>query len=138
VVGRRNSSLFFGTRVNGQQDNTTKGHQQADLLASSIVWTSRIPASHGGHACGRIGVSADPAGKATAATDPAMKTTIRPKGQRIKPGRSQQHGSGREGPSAIDPTEAMMKGECDGACPAKQGPTPGLAGRSLTPTTGEA
>jgi hypothetical protein len=94
-----NSSLFFGrgrrSSVNGRQGDTTKEHQQADLLASSIVRTSRNPArevgdcarvcaGHGGRARDRIeGATVDPAGKATTATDPAGKMTIRPKGRRI-------------------------------------------------------
>jgi hypothetical protein len=89
----RSSSLFFGrgqrSSVNDWQGDTTKEHQQADLLASSIVRTSRSPAreadgsarvcvGHGGRARGRIdGVTADPAGKATTATDPAGKTRSR-------------------------------------------------------------
>jgi hypothetical protein len=74
-----------------QQKSTSRQH--TDLLASSIVRTSRGPAreaddsarvcaGHGGRARGRIeGITVDPAGKATTATDPA--TAIRLKGQRI-------------------------------------------------------
>jgi hypothetical protein len=91
--------LFFdrGRRssVNDQQGDITKTHQQVDLLASSIVWTSRslareasdsahVCADNGGRARGRIEwVTADPAWKATSATDPAGKMTIWPKGRHI-------------------------------------------------------
>jgi hypothetical protein len=61
----RSSSLFFGrgvrSSVNGRQGDTTKEHQQTDLLASSISRTSRSPAreaggsaGHGGRARGKI------------------------------------------------------------------------------------
>jgi hypothetical protein len=75
----RSSSLFFGTgrrsSVNGRRRDTTKEHQQADLLASSVVRSSRSPAreadstacvcaGQGGRACGRIeGATTDPAGE---------------------------------------------------------------------------
>jgi hypothetical protein len=77
------------------EGDTTKEHQQFDLLASSIVWTSRSPtreadssarfcASHGGRVRDRIeGVMADPARKATTEKDLARKTAIRPEGHRI-------------------------------------------------------
>jgi hypothetical protein len=86
----RSRSLIFGrgrrSSVNDRQGDTTKGHRQADLRASSIVRASRSPAreadnsacvcaGHGVCARGRIeGETADPAGKATAATDPVGKT----------------------------------------------------------------
>jgi hypothetical protein len=86
----RSRSLIFGrgrrSSVNDRQGDTTKGHRQADLRASSIVQTSRSPAreadgnarvcaDHGVRARGRIeGKTTDPAGKATTATDPAGKT----------------------------------------------------------------
>ena len=95
----RSRSLIFGrgrrSSVNDRQGDTTKGHQQADLPASSIVQASRSPAreadgsarvcaGQGVRARCRVeGVSVDPAGKATTATNPAMKTAIRPKGWRI-------------------------------------------------------
>jgi hypothetical protein len=83
-------SLIFGrgrrSSVNDRQGDTAKGHQQADLPASLIVRASRRPArdadssprvcaGHGVRARDIIeGETADPAGKATAATDPAGKT----------------------------------------------------------------
>jgi hypothetical protein len=86
----RSRSLFFGrgrrSSVNDRQGDTTKGHRQADLHASSIIRTSRSPAreadnsarvcaGHGVRARDRIeGETTDPAGKATAATDPTGKT----------------------------------------------------------------
>jgi hypothetical protein len=89
--------------VNNRWGDTTKEHQQVeDLLASSLIRSSRSPArevgdtvrvcaSQGGCAHGRIeGVSTDPAGKATTTTDPTMKTSIGPKGRRIQPGRPWQ------------------------------------------------
>jgi hypothetical protein len=95
----RSKSLIFGrgrrSSVNSRQGDTTKGHQQADLPASSIVQASRrlareadgsarVCAGQGVRARCRVeGVSVDPAGKATAATNPAMKTAIRPKGWQI-------------------------------------------------------
>jgi hypothetical protein len=95
----RNRSMFFGrgrrSSVNGRQGDTTKEHKQTDLLASSIVQTSRSPvreaggtaricAGHGGCARGRIeGVTADPVRKAMATMDLAGKMTIRPKGRQI-------------------------------------------------------
>jgi hypothetical protein len=46
--------------------------------------SARVYTGHGGRAHGRIeGVTVDPAGKATTATDPAWKTAIRPKGRGI-------------------------------------------------------
>jgi hypothetical protein len=95
----RSKSLIFGrgrrSSVNDRQGDTAKGHRQADLSASSIIRAStspareadgsaRVCAGHGVRARGRKdGESVDPAGKATAATNPAMKTAIRPKGWRI-------------------------------------------------------
>jgi hypothetical protein len=135
-------SLNFGrgrrSSVNDRQGDTTKGHRQADLPASSIVRASRSPAreaassarvcaSHGVRARGRIeGETADPAGKATAATDPAGKT------------RSNQRdgGSSRKGRSNVDPAgkattttdlAKAMKGVGGGAGPAGQGSAPDLA-----------
>jgi hypothetical protein len=107
VVGRHNSSLFFGrgrrSSVNDRWGDIAKEHQQVeDLLASSIVWTLRSPTreaaaahtfAHGQGGCtrGRVeAVTAEPTEKATAATDPAMKTTNRLKGRQIYPGRPQQ------------------------------------------------
>jgi hypothetical protein len=94
-----NNSLWFGrgrrSSINDRQRDTTKEHQQTNLLASSIVRTSRSPAreaggsarvcaSHGGRARDRIeGVKADLVGKATSATDPARKMAIRPKERQI-------------------------------------------------------
>lgn len=81
--------------VNGRRGDTTKEYQQADLLASSIVRTSRSlareagdsahdSAGHGGRVRGGIeGITAHPAGKATTATDLARKTAIWPKGRQI-------------------------------------------------------
>jgi hypothetical protein len=81
--------------VNDRQGDTTKGHRQADLPASSIIRASRSPAretdgsardcaGQGVRARCRVeGVSVDPAGKATAATNPATKMAIRPTGWRI-------------------------------------------------------
>jgi hypothetical protein len=57
-------------------------------------------------------------------TDPAIKTTIRPKGQQIQPGRPQQHGSDRDNDKTNDGGD---EGEGDGAGPAGQGPTSDLA-----------
>jgi hypothetical protein len=138
----RNKSLIFrrGRRssVNDRQGDTAKRHQQADLPASSIVRASRSPAreadgsacvcaSHGVRARGRIeGETTDPAGKATAATDPVGKT------------RSSQRdgGSSRKGRSNVDPTGKVAaatdpakakKGVGAVACPAGQGPAPDLA-----------
>jgi hypothetical protein len=95
----RSKSLIFGrgrrSSVNDRQGDTAKGHRQADLSASSIIRAStspareadgsaRVCAGHGVRARGRKdGESVDPAGKATTATNPAMKTAIRPKGWRI-------------------------------------------------------
>ena len=75
--------------VNDRQGDTIKkGHRQGDLPASSIVQASRSPGreadgsarvcvGHGVHARGRKeGVSVNPVGKATTATDPVMKTAI--------------------------------------------------------------
>jgi hypothetical protein len=46
--------------------------------------STRVCAGQGGRVRGRIeGVSTGPVGKATTATDPAMKMVIRPKGRRI-------------------------------------------------------
>jgi hypothetical protein len=130
------------------EGDTTKEHQQADLLASSIVRASRSPAreadsnariraGHGGRACGRIeGVTMDPSRKATVATDPAGKTRS---GQR-------DNGSSREGCDNgesnqegcdSDRSNEGDEGEGNGAGPAGLGPAPGLAG-VLAPTTGEA
>jgi hypothetical protein len=130
-------SLFFGrgqrSSVNDRQGDTTKGHRQADLPASSIVQTSRSPAreadgnarvcaGHGVRARGRIeGETTDPAGKATTTTDPAGKT------------RSSQRddGSSRKGCSNVDPAGKAatatdptkeMKGVGGGGGPAGQGP----------------
>jgi hypothetical protein len=95
----RNSSLFFGR---GRQGNTTKEHQQADLLASSIVRTLRshakecggsacLCAGQGGRARGRKeGVAADPTGKATTAADLARNTTIQPRRRWIQPRKSRK------------------------------------------------
>jgi hypothetical protein len=73
-----------------------KEHQQAqDLLASSLVRSSRSPAreaSGSARVCGsqsgrahniKEGVATDPAEKATSAADPARNTTIRPRRRQI-------------------------------------------------------
>jgi hypothetical protein len=87
----RSRSLIFGRgrrlSVNDRQGDTIKkGHRQGDLPASSIVRASRSPAreadssarvcaGHSVRARGRReGETADPAGKATTATDIAEKT----------------------------------------------------------------
>jgi hypothetical protein len=61
----RSRSLFFGrgrrSSVNDRQGDTTKEHQQIDLLASSIVRTSRSPAREAdgsAHVCVSHGVRA--------------------------------------------------------------------------------
>jgi hypothetical protein len=85
--------MFFGrgrrSSVNGRQADTTKEQQQPQGLLASFGDRSsrslareagdsaRIYVGQGGRARGRKeGVSADPVGKATTATDPAIKTTI--------------------------------------------------------------
>jgi hypothetical protein len=138
----RSKSLLFGrgrrSSVNDRQGDTAKGHRQADLPASSIVRASRSPAreadssarvcaGHGVRARGGIeGETADPAGKATTATDPAGKPRSSQRGRRIEPERSQQRGSGREGRGSDGSSEGD-EGVVGGACPAGQGPAPDLA-----------
>jgi hypothetical protein len=89
----RGRSLFFGrgrrSSVNGRHGDITKEQQQPQGLLASFRDRSsrslareaddsaRVYAGQGGRARGRKeGVSADPVGKATTATDPAMKTAI--------------------------------------------------------------
>jgi hypothetical protein len=138
----RSKSLIFGrgrrSSVNDRQGDTTKEHRQADRPASLIIRAStspareanssaRVCAGHGVRARGGIeGETADPAGKATAATDPAGKTRSSQKGRRIEPERSQQRGSGREGRGSDGSSEGD-EGVGGGACPAGQGPAPDLA-----------
>jgi hypothetical protein len=138
----RSRSLFFGrgqrSSVNDRQGDTTKGHRQDDLSASSIGRASRSPAreadssarvcaSQGVRAHDRIeGEMADPGGKATTATDPAGKTR-----SSQRDGGSSREGRGNGDPAgkaaaATDPTKAM-KGVGGGAGPAGQGPAPDLA-----------
>jgi hypothetical protein len=135
-------SLFFGrgrrSSVNDRQGDTTKGHRQDDLSASSIGRASRSPAreadssarvcaSQGVRARDRIeGGMADLAGKATTATDPAGKTR-----SSQRDGGSSREGRGNGDPAgkattAMDPTKAM-KGVGGGAGPAGRGPAPDLA-----------
>jgi hypothetical protein len=138
----RSRSLIFGrgrrSSVNDLQGDTTKGHQQADLPASLIVWASRSPAreadssarvcaGHGVRARGRIeGETTDPAGKATAATDPAGKTRSSQRdGGSSRKGRSNVDPAGKAA-TVTDPAKAK-KGVGGGACPAGQGPALDLA-----------
>jgi hypothetical protein len=139
----RSKSLIFGrgrrSSVNERQGDTTKEHRQADLLASSIVQASRSPAreaddsarvcaNHGVRARGRIeGETTDPAGKATAATDPVGKTrsSQRDGGSSWK-GRNNVDPAGKAA-AATDPAKAK-KGVGGGACPAGQGPATDLVG----------
>jgi hypothetical protein len=63
--------------------------------------SAHVCADQGGHARGRVeGATTDSTGKATATTDLATKTVIRPKGWRIQPGRSNSGGSDRESRSS--------------------------------------
>jgi hypothetical protein len=120
------------------EGDTTKEHQQVGLPASSIVRASRSPAreadssarvctGHGSRACGRIeGETADPAGKATTATDPAgKKRSSKRDGRSSRKGRSNVDPAGKAA-TATDPAKAM-KGVGGGAGPAGQGPAPDLA-----------
>jgi hypothetical protein len=138
----RSRSLIFGrgrrSSVNDRQGDTTKGHRQADLPASSIARASRSPAreadssahasvGHGVCARDRIeGETTDLVGKATTAMNLAGKT---------RSGQSDD-GSSREGRSNGDPAgkaatttdlAKAMKGVGGEAGPAGQGPVPGLA-----------
>jgi hypothetical protein len=68
----------------------------------------------------------DPAGKATAATDPAGKTRSSQRdGGSSRDGRSNVDPAGKAA-AATDPTKAK-KGVGGGACPTGQGPAPDLA-----------
>jgi hypothetical protein len=130
----RNKSLIFGrgrrSSVNDRQGDTTKGHQQADLPASSIVRASRSPAreadrsarvcaGHGVRARGRIeGETTDPTGKATTTTDLAGKTRSSQRDDRSsREGRSNGDPAGKAA-AATNPTKAMKGGGSSqaGAC----------------------
>lgn len=102
--------------------------------------STRVCAGKGGRTRDRVeGVTADPVGKATTATDPAKKTTIRPKGRRLQLGRLQQRGSGLE---SRDNDESSCGGDeegvVDGTVLAVQGPAPDMARRVSTPSMEEA
>jgi hypothetical protein len=78
----RSRSLIFGrgrrSSINDQQGDTTKGHQQADLPASSIVQASRSPTRE-----------AD--GSARVCADHGVRARGRKEGEcRIRPGRLRQ------------------------------------------------
>ena len=149
----RSRSLFFGrgrrSSVNDRQGDTTKGHRQADLPASSIVRASRSPAreadssarvcaGHGVRARGRIeGETTDPAGKATAATDPAGKTRSSQRdGGSSREGRSNVDPAGKAA-AATDPTKAM-KGWAAGRVQPGRGLRRTWQGVLTAPVTGEA
>ena len=69
----------------------------------------------------------DPAGKATAATDPDGETRSSQRdGGSSREVRSNVDPAGKAA-AATEPTMAAMKGEGDGAGPAEQGPAPDLA-----------
>jgi hypothetical protein len=124
--------------VNDRQGDTAKGHRQADLPASSIVRASRSPAreadssarvcaGHGVRARDRIeGETTDPVGKATTATDPAVKTRSNQRdGESSRKGRNNVDPAGKAA-TATDPAKAT-EGVGGGACQAGQGPAPDLA-----------
>jgi hypothetical protein len=129
----RSRSLIFGrgrrSNVNDRRGDTTKGHRQADLPASSITRTSRssareaassarVCAGHGVRARGRIeGEMTDSAGKATTAIDPAGKM------------RSNQRDGGlsRKGRSNVDPA---------GKAAAATDPVKGVGGGAVQPGRG--
>jgi hypothetical protein len=108
----RSRSLISGrgrrSSVNDQQGDTTKGHRQADLPASSIIRAStspareadssaRVCAGQGVSARGRIEGGNGRSGREGHDSDGSIwENAIQPKGQRIEPERSQQRGSGRE------------------------------------------
>jgi hypothetical protein len=131
-----NRSLFFGrgrhSSINDRQGDTTKEHQQADLLASSIVRTSRCPAreadgnahiyvGHGVRTRGRI------EGERQIRSGRLRQRRIRRKGQRIEPRRPQQHGSGQESRVSNESNEGDEE-VGGGAGLAGQGPASVLAG----------
>jgi hypothetical protein len=144
-VGRgretRSRSLIFGMgrrlSVNYRQGDTTKGHRQADLPASSIVRALRSPtreADSSARVCTGDGVHARCRIEGERRIQPGRprqrrirgEDTIRPKGRRIKPRRPQQHGPGREGRGS-DGSNEGDEGVGGGAGPARQGPAPDLA-----------
>jgi hypothetical protein len=121
------------------EGDTTKEHQQVDLLASLTVRMSRNPArqandsahvyvGHGVHARGRIvGVTVDTVGKATTATNLAGKTRSGQRDDRSsREGRSNSE-SGREGRDSDGTNEGDERVD-GGAGPAGQGPASVLAG----------
>jgi hypothetical protein len=135
-------SLFFGrgrcSSVNGRHGDITKEQEQVDPPCFFDHPGLNEPRQGGRQQRARLrrsrcsrprqnrrGETADPAGKATAATDPAGKTrsSQRDGGSSLK-GRSNVDLAGKAA-AATDPTKA--KGVGGGACPAGQGPAPDLA-----------
>jgi hypothetical protein len=128
-----NRSLIFGRgrrlSVNDRQGDTTKGHWQADLPASSIVHASRSPAREAdssARVCAGPGVHAHDKKKGKRQIRPGRpwQRQIQPRRRDPTKGTTDQSREGRsnEDPAATatDPAKAM-KGEGDGASPAGQG-----------------
>jgi hypothetical protein len=138
----RSRSLISGrgrrSSINDRQGDTTKGHRQADLPASSIIRASTSPAreadssahvyaGHGVRARCRIEGGNGRSGREGHGSDGSSREdAIQPKGRRIEPERSQQRGSGREGRGS-DGSNEGDEGVGSGAGPAGQGPAPDLA-----------